>query len=80
MIWNEEQLKEIQRCENRIFHASTKAGLKDAETDMERATQKYVKDTKPKSAPAPVNFIGRSTYSHGGELIGFYLEPIIKIR
>lgn len=47
---------------------------------MESLTNRYIKQTKPVSKPADVNFIGRNTYDRRGELIGFYLEPIVKFR
>lgn len=75
MSWETELLKEIQRQEDRIV-----VGLQDAQLEMESLTNRYIKQTKPVSKPADVNFIGRNTYNSRGELIGFYLEPIVKFR
>lgn len=75
MSWETELLKEIQRQEDRIV-----VGLQDAQLEMESLTNRYIKQTKPVSKPADVNFIGRNTYDRRGELIGFYLEPIVKFR
>lgn len=75
MSWETELLKEIQRQEDRIV-----VGLQDAQLEMESLTNRYIKQTKPVSKAADVNFIGRNTYNSRGELIGFYLEPIVKFR
>lgn len=80
MIWNEELLKEIQRQENRIVVGASLETIKDAETNMENLTHKYIKQTKPVSKAAEINHIGRSEYNSKGILINFYLEPFVKFR
>lgn len=79
-MWETELLKEIQRQENRIVVGASALEIKDAETEMEKLTLKYIKQTKPVSKSAPLNYIGRNTYDRRGELIGFYLEPLFKNR
>lgn len=80
MSWETELLKEIQRQEDRIVVGASAAEIKDAQLEMESLTNLYIKQTKPVSKAADVNFIGRNTYDRRGELIGFYLEPIVKFR
>ena len=80
MSWETELLKEIQRQEDRIVVGASKETIKAAQLEMERLTNRYIKQTKPVSKPADVNFIGRNTYSSKGELIRFYLEQIVKFR
>lgn len=80
MIWNEEDLKAIQVQEINIFTHGNKIAVNIAHTEMMRATEVYLKRTKPVSKPADVTHIGRNTYNGKGELIGFYLEPIYKAR
>jgi len=64
-----ELLKDIQKAEDKC----------DIQT-MERLTSTYVSATAPRPKLADVNYIGRNTYNFKGELISFYLEPIVKIR
>jgi hypothetical protein len=80
MIWSEELLKEIQRQENRIVVGACAKTIEDAAYEMEALTHKYLKQTRPVSKPAEVNFIGRKTYDARGQLIDFYLEPLVKFR
>lgn len=80
IIWSEENLKAIQRLENFIVDSTCNYSIKNAKTQMEIATEVYIKQTKPLAKPAPVNFIGRCEYSFKGELIGFHLEPITKYQ
>lgn len=80
MICETELLKEIQRQEDRIVVGASAAEIKDAQLEMERLTNRYIKQTKPASKSAELNHIGRSEYDRRGELIGFYLEPIVKFR
>ena len=79
-MWETELLKEIQRQENRIVVGASALEIKDAETEMEKLTLKYIKQTKPVSKSATLNHIGRNTYDRRGELIDFYLEPLFKNR
>lgn len=80
IIWEEEELKTIQRLENFIVNSTDRLAVKRAITDMNLATERYIKKTKLISAPAPVDFMGRCDYTFKGELIGFYLEPITKYQ
>lgn len=80
-MWSDEILKEIQKLEDIITDkSSSKSDINNAKTEMERLTETYIKKTKPVSKGSVPDKIGKHEYSRSGELIGFWLEPLNRVK
>ena len=80
-MWSDEILKEIQKLEDIITDkSSSKSEIVSAQMEMNRLTETYIKKTKPVSKSPEPKFIGKHEYSRNGELIGFWLEPLNRVK
>jgi len=80
-MWSDEILKEIQKLEDIITNkSSSKSDINNAQTEMQRLTETYIKKTKPVSKSPEPKHIGKHEYSRSGELIGFWLEPLNRVK
>lgn len=78
--WEENKLKKIQAIEDELLNQwQDPYQYKLIMADFKYQTEHLLKSTSPMQIPAPIKHTGKSIY-RGGQLVGFFLEPIVNLK